>query len=97
MRAGCEVVDGIWDGERLAGVRYEGGEEGGGEVRAERRRPLQRRLVGGGAVAAGGGAAAGAAGQGRGAGAAHAPGHEPPASRILASERVYLVPRRTAG
>ena len=74
LRTGTEVVDGLWDGERLVGVRtappaprrpvahaYPVGDKD--EVR-RRRRPLQRGLVRADALAAAGGAAAGAAGEG---------------------------------
>jgi glycine oxidase len=93
VRARREVVAGIWEGERLAGVRYEGGEEGGGEVRAEH-------------VVLCNGAWSGATPwlpeparppvrpvKGEVLELRTRPGHEPPASRIVASERVYLVPR----
>jgi glycine oxidase len=88
VRTGCEVVDGRFAGERLAGVRVEGGEE----LRA-------------GAVVLASGAWAGATawlpeaarppvrpvkGQALELGSREG---SPPCGRILASERVYLVPR----
>jgi glycine oxidase len=93
VRSGREVVDAVWDGERLAGVRTEGGEEGAAEVRA-------------GAVVLCNGAWSGAAGwlpeaarppvrpvKGEVLELRTRPGQEPPARGIVASERVYLVPR----
>jgi glycine oxidase len=88
VRAGTEVVDGIFEGERLAGVRTAAGEE----------------LLAGNVVLAGG-AWSGAMGwlpkqarppvrpvKGQVV-ELRARGEEPPARHILASERVYLVPR----
>jgi glycine oxidase len=88
LRTGAEVVDGVFEGERLVGVRTAGGEE----IRADRvvlaagawsgamdwlpeeaRPPV--RPVKGQVVEL------------------RARGEEPPARHILASERVYLVPR----
>jgi glycine oxidase len=94
VRSGREVVDGIWDGERLAGVRTAGGEEGEAEVRAD-------------AVVLCNGAWSGVTEwlpkearppvrpvKGEVLELRTRPGHEPPARGIIASERVYLVPRR---
>jgi glycine oxidase len=94
VRGGREVVDGLWDGERLAGVRTEGGEEGVAEVRAD-------------AVVLCSGAWSGVTEwlpeearppvrpvKGEVLELRTRPGHEPPARGIIASERVYLVPRR---
>jgi glycine oxidase len=94
VRSGREVVGGIWDGERLAGVRTAGGEEGAAEVRAD-------------AVVLCNGAWSGATEwlpeaarppvrpvKGEVLELRTRPGHEPPARAIVASERVYLVPRR---
>jgi glycine oxidase len=94
VRSGREVVDGVWDGERLAGVRTAGGEEGEAEVRAD-------------AVVLCNGAWSGLAEwlpeqarppvrpvKGEVLELRTRPGHEPPARGIIASERVYLVPRR---
>jgi glycine oxidase len=94
VRSGREVVDGLWDGERLAGVRTAGGEEGEAEVRAD-------------AVVLCNGAWSGVAEwlpaaarppvrpvKGEVLELRTRPGHEPPARGIVASERVYLVPRR---
>ena len=94
VRSGREVVAGLWDGERLVGVRTEGGEEGEAEIRAE-------------AVVLCNGAWAGVAEwlpeearppvrpvKGEVLELRTRPGHEPPARGIVASERVYLVPRR---
>jgi glycine oxidase len=88
VRAGTEVVDGIFEGEWLAGVRTAAGEE----------------LLAGNVVLAGG-AWSGAMGwlpeqvrppvrpvKGQVL-ELRARGEEPPARHILASERVYLVPR----
>jgi glycine oxidase len=93
VRGGREVVDGVWGGERLAGVRYAGGEEDGGEVGAD-------------AVVLCNGAWSGTTPwlpeearpavrpvKGQTLELRTREGHEPPAGRILASERVYLVPR----
>ena len=88
LRTGCEVVDGIFEGERLAGVRSADGAEwrAGAVVLAngawsgatpwlpeDARPPV--RPVKGEVVELG------------------SRGGEPPCSDILASERVYLVPR----
>jgi glycine oxidase len=94
VRSGREVVDGIWDGRRLAGVRTAGGEEGEAELRAN-------------AVVLCNGAWSGLTGwlpeaarppvrpvKGEVLELRTRPGHEPPARGIVASERVYLVPRR---
>jgi glycine oxidase len=94
VRSGREVVDGLWDGERLAGVRTVGGEEGEAELRAE-------------AVVLCNGAWSGLTEwlpeaarppvrpvKGEVLELRTRPGHEPPARGIVASERVYLVPRR---
>ncbi len=94
VRSGREVVDGVWEGERLAGVRTAGGEEGEAEVRAN-------------AVVLCTGAWSGATEwlpeearppvrpvKGEVLELRTRPGHEPPARGIVASERVYLVPRR---
>jgi glycine oxidase len=94
VRSGREVVDGIWDGERLAGVRTAGGEEGEAEVRAD-------------AVVLCNGAWSGVTEwlpeqarppvrpvKGEVLELRTRPGHEPAARGIIASERVYLVPRR---
>ncbi len=103
--AGSEVVAGLFEGERLVGVRTAGGDElrapatvlatgawsGRTEWLPERARPAVRPVKGevlelrsrdGGGAPPGGGTAA--------------PGPDTsgaPCSRILASERVYLVPR----
>ncbi len=88
LRIGAEVVDGIWEGERLAGVRTDGGEEvraaavvlangawsGATRWLPERARPPVRPVRG--EVVELGSRDGG-----------------PPCGRILASERVYLVPR----
>lgn len=88
LRTGCEVVDGVWEGERLAGVRTAAGEElraaavvlangawsGATPWLPERVRPPVRPVKGE-VVELG------------------SRGGEPPCERILASERVYLVPR----
>jgi glycine oxidase len=94
VRSGREVVDGIWDGERLAGVRTASGEEGEAELRAD-------------AVVLCNGAWSGVTEwlpeearppvrpvKGEVLELRTRPGHEPPARGIIASERVYLVPRR---
>ncbi len=94
VRSGREVVAGTWDGERLAGVRTAGGEEGEAELRAD-------------AVVLCNGAWSGAAEwlpeearppvrpvKGEVLELRTRPGHAPPARGIVASERVYLVPRR---
>jgi glycine oxidase len=94
VRSGREVVDGLWDGERLAGVRVRGGEEGEGEVRAD-------------AVVLCSGAWSGVTEwlpeearppvrpvKGEVLELRTRPGQEPPVRGIVASERVYLVPRR---
>jgi glycine oxidase len=94
VRRGREVVGGLWNGERLAGVRTRGGEEGEAEVRA-------------GAVVLCSGAWSGATEwlpeearppvrpvKGEVLELRTRPAHEPPARGIVASERVYLVPRR---
>lgn len=88
LRTGAEVVDGIWDGERLAGVRTAAGEElraatvvlasgawSGATtwLPAPARPPV--RPVKGEVVELG------------------SRDGDPPCGRILASERVYLVPR----
>jgi glycine oxidase len=88
LRTGCEVVDGVWEGERLAGVRTAAGEELRAEtvvlangawsgatawLPEEARPPV--RPVKGEVVELG------------------SRDGEPPCGRILASERVYLVPR----
>lgn len=88
VRTGCEVVGGVFEGERLAGVRV--GEE---ELRA-------------GAVVLANGAWSGVTDwlpeharppvrpvRGEVLELRSREGSEPPAGRILASERVYLVPR----
>ncbi len=93
VRRGREVVDGVWDGERLVGVRTAGGEEGEAELRAA-------------AVVLCNGAWSGATEwlpeaarppvrpvKGEVLELQVRPGHEPPARRIVCSERVYLVPR----
>lgn len=88
LRTGVEVVDGVFDGERLAGVRTAAGEE----LRAET------------VVLAGGAWSGIAEWLPRHARPAVRPvkgqvlelrrrDEEPPARHILASERVYLVPR----
>ena len=88
LRTGTEVVDGLWEGERLAGVRTAAGDElraatvvlcngawsGATAWLPEHARP-QVRPVKGEVVELGPRDA------------------EPPCGRILASERVYLVPR----
>jgi glycine oxidase len=94
VRSGREVIGGLWDGERLVGVRTEGGEEGADEVRAD-------------AVVLATGAWSGRTEwlpeearppvrpvKGEVLELRTRPGHEPPARGIVASERVYLVPRR---
>jgi glycine oxidase len=94
VRSGREVTGGLWDGERLAGVRTAGGEEAEAEVRAD-------------AVVLCNGAWSGTTEwlpaaarppvrpvKGEVLELRTRPGHEPPARRIVASERVYLVPRR---
>ncbi|MBS1880437.1 MAG: glycine oxidase ThiO [Actinobacteria bacterium] len=93
VRSGREVVDGLWDGERLAGVRTAGGEEGEAELRGD-------------AVVLCNGAWSGTTGwlpeaarppvrpvKGEVLELRVRPGHEPPAAGIVCSERVYLVPR----
>ena len=60
VRTGTEVVDGLWEGERLAGVRTAAGEE----LRAAGDGARRRRLVGPGRVAARARPPAGAPGQG---------------------------------
>jgi glycine oxidase len=93
VRSGREVVGGVWDGERLAGVRTVGGEEGEAELRAD-------------AVVLCTGAWSGTAGwlpeearppvrpvKGQVLELRTRSGQEPPAHGIVASERVYLVPR----
>jgi glycine oxidase len=88
LRSGCEVVDGLWEGERLAGVRTAAGEElrAGAVVLAsgawsgstpwlpEAARPPVRPVKGEVVEL-------------------RSRDGEPPCGRILASERVYLVPR----
>ena len=88
LRTGCEVVDGVWEGERLAGVRTAAGEElraqtvvlangawsGATAWLPEEARPPVRPVKGE-VVELG------------------SRDGEPPCGRILASERVYLVPR----
>ena len=88
VRTGCEVVDGIFAGERLAGVRTADGEElraeavvlangawsGATPWLPENARPPVRPVKGE-VVELG------------------SRGEAPPCARILASERVYLVPR----
>ncbi|HVX31821.1 MAG TPA: glycine oxidase ThiO, partial [Solirubrobacterales bacterium] len=89
LRTGTEVVDGLWDGERLVGVRTAAGDE----VRADavvlcngawsgqtpwlpdEARPPVRPV------------------KGETVELRPRPGGDAPASRIVASERVYLVPR----
>ena len=101
VRTGCEVAGAVFEGERLAGVRVRpsGGEGAGGA-------PAGEEELRAGAVVLAAGAWSGAAEwlpeparppvrpvkgeilelRARG-------GAEPPAERIVASERVYLVPR----
>ncbi|HEU5061871.1 MAG TPA: glycine oxidase ThiO [Solirubrobacterales bacterium] len=88
VRAGTEVVDGVFEGERLAGVRTAAGEElhadrvvlsggawsGAMDWLPEEARPPVRPVKGQVLEL-------------------RARGEEPPARHILASERVYLVPR----
>jgi glycine oxidase len=87
-RTGCEVADGVFEGERLAGVRTAAGEElradavvlcagawsGQTAWLPEHARPPVRPVKGQVLEL-------------------RAPDGEPPCQRILASERVYLVPR----
>jgi glycine oxidase len=106
VRTGTEVVDGIFDGDRLAGVRTiaRGGTSGQSDARGTSNRPLDEELRAETVVLASG-AWSGAT--------KWLPEHarppvrpvkgqvlelrrrdgEPPARHILASERVYLVPR----
>ena len=94
VRSGREVTGGLWDGERLVGVRTGGGEEGEAEIRAE-------------AVVLCNGAWSGVTEwlpeearppvrpvKGEVLELRTRPGHEPPARSVIATERVYLVPRR---
>jgi glycine oxidase len=88
VRAGAEVVEGVFDGERLTGVRTAGGEElradsvvlatgawsGATDWLPEHARPPVRPVKGQVVEL-------------------RSRDGEPPANRILASERVYLVPR----
>jgi len=88
LHCGCEVVDGVWEGDRLAGVRTTAGEElraaavvlangawsGATPWLPEGARPPVRPVKGE-VVELG------------------SRDGEPPCERILASERVYLVPR----
>jgi glycine oxidase len=88
LQTGCEVVGGIFEGERLAGVRTAAGEElrsdaivlcagawsGRAEWLPEHARPAVRPVKGQVLEL-------------------RAPDGEPPCERIIASERVYLVPR----
>jgi glycine oxidase len=89
LRTGCEVVDGIFGGDRLVGVRTAGGEElradavvlcngawaGGTEWLPEHARPPVRPVKGEVVELRG------------------RDGAPAPARRIVCSERVYLVPR----
>ena len=86
---GTEVVDGALEGERLDGVRTAAGEElrAGTVVLATGAWSGQRRL------AARAGPAAGAPGQGPDPRAARRRRRSRRCERIVASERVYLVPR----
>ena len=94
VRSGREVTSGIWDGERLVGVRTAGAAEGEAELRAD-------------AVVLCNGAWSGVTEwlpeearppvrpvKGEVLELRTRVGHEPPARGIIASERVYLVPRR---
>jgi glycine oxidase len=101
-RADCEVVDGLFEGERLVGVRTAGGEElragtvvlatgawaGLTEWLPAHARPAVRPVKG--QVLELGSRTAAPVGPGM---ARVAAGGVPPCERILASERVYLVPR----
>ena len=92
MRTGAEVVDGdLRAASGSAGVRT-AGDDAASCDRAETGRPRRRRLVGRRRVAARGGPPAGAPGEGPDPELRGRDG-EPPARHILASERVYLVPR----
>ncbi|HWO84186.1 MAG TPA: glycine oxidase ThiO [Solirubrobacterales bacterium] len=109
--AGCEVVDGIFEGERLAGVRTRGRHEGEEEVRPELSPHIGDNSIRAEAIVLASGAWSGATewlpeharppvrpvkGQVLELRARDLPGavgHEPVARHILASERVYLVPR----
>ncbi|HEX2707118.1 MAG TPA: glycine oxidase ThiO [Solirubrobacterales bacterium] len=89
VRTGCEVVDGVYEGDRLAGVRTAAGEElhaktvvlangawsGQTAWLPEHARPSVRPV------------------KGEVLELRSRDGAAPPAQRILASERVYLVPR----
>jgi glycine oxidase len=94
VRTGAEVVDGIFEGQRLVGVRARSTGAGGEELRAD-------------AVLLASGAWSGAAAwlpeearppvrpvKGQVLELRVREGEEPPARHILASERVYMVPRR---
>ena len=88
VRSGIEVTESLLDGERIEGVRTAAGEE----LRADAVVLACRRLVGRRQLAARARSPAGAAGQGPDPRAARAR-RRPPCERIVASERVYLVPR----
>ncbi len=112
---GCEVVEGVFDGARLAGVRYraagegtEIGESEGSDGRAKARSAPHsdtNRVLAGTTVLAGGAWSGAAEWLPEAARPPVRPvkgqvlelrrrDGKPPACHILASERVYLVPRR---
>jgi glycine oxidase len=101
VRSGTEVVDGIFEGERLAGVRTAKGRSDG---QSTSDRPLDEEIDAGTVVLAGGAWSGAMDWLPEEARPAVRPvkgqvvelrtrDGEPPTRRILASERVYLVPR----
>jgi glycine oxidase len=102
VHAGTEVVDGIFKGEQLTGVQTARGQS---DVQSTFDRPLAFELRAQTVVLAGGAWSGGMSWLPEHARPAVRPvkgqvvelrarGEEPPAHHILASERVYLVPRR---
>jgi len=89
LRTGTEVVDGLWDGERLVGVRAAAGDE----LRADAVVLCNGAWSGGTAWLPDGARPPVRPVKGETVELRPREGDPPPASRIVASERVYLVPR----